>query len=73
LVYWPEKDPWVTQAVGELLRFPGGTHDDVVDAMAWAARVITARAAPRHPEPPKLPSWRDKLNLHGGKKNYMTG
>lgn len=72
VVYWPETAPWTTQAVGEMLRFPGGAHDDVVDAMAWAARVITARPAPRIPEPKKPPSWKDQFRRATGGKSYMT-
>jgi predicted phage terminase large subunit-like protein len=71
LLYWPEKEPWATQAIGEMLRFPGGAHDDVVDAMAWAARIISSRSPPREVEPKKPPSWRDKL-AHTGGRTYMS-
>lgn len=37
--------PWVETAEHELLRFPTGAHDDIVDALAWAARLF--QKAPR--------------------------
>jgi predicted phage terminase large subunit-like protein len=37
--------PWVERMVGEMLRFPAGKHDDIVDALAWAAFMY--RTAPR--------------------------
>lgn len=70
-VYFPHISvaPWVDRMVGEMLRFPSGVHDDIVDAMAWAARMY--RAAPRPQvalmaEQKKLPSWRDELHTFPG-------
>jgi predicted phage terminase large subunit-like protein len=44
--------PWVGQLVDELCTFPAGDHDDMVDAVAYAARVyaetyVTPRTLPR--------------------------
>lgn len=66
-LYWPtpEKYSWVDQAVHEMLRFPGGVHDDVVDALAWAARAVTLRAPPSAAAPVVVKSWRDKLSSLG--------
>lgn len=36
----PELNPWVEILVHELLRFPNGTFDDCVDALAWLARMV---------------------------------
>jgi hypothetical protein len=63
---FPEGAPWLGQAEQELLRFPAGAHDDVVDALAWAAQLCMGKEPPRLAAPPPLPSWRDKLNLIGG-------
>lgn len=41
----PSSAPWVERAMGEMLRFPSGTHDDIVDSLAWGARMF--RTAPR--------------------------
>lgn len=60
--------PWVETAMHEMLRFPTGVHDDIVDALAWAARLF--QKAPR----PSLPSteirrlekpWRETLDEFG--------
>lgn len=72
-VHFPQAKatPWVDDMVAELLRFPTGKHDDQVDSLAWAIRLTLSKAAPKPPPPPKLPSWKDKLNgilngLEGG-------
>lgn len=38
----PDEVPWVADWVDELTGFPNAAHDDVVDAVAYAARVIVA-------------------------------
>ncbi len=60
-VVFPEAAPWLAQAQQELLRFPAGAHDDVVDALAWAMHLCLSQAAPQVAAPAPLPSWRDKL------------
>ena len=61
-VVFPEEAPWLPQAEQELLRFPGGAHDDVVDALAWAVRLSMEKQPPQLPGAKPLPSWRDKLS-----------
>lgn len=34
-VYFPKNGYWVSRAIDELMKFPNGTHDDFVDALAW--------------------------------------
>jgi predicted phage terminase large subunit-like protein len=73
-VWWPTKAPWVEQAIRELMTFPAGKHDDVVDAMAWAVRLTLLHAAPR-PTPEKpVKSWKDKLSALGriGSAGHMA-
>lgn len=64
-VVFPEDEPWLVQAEQELLRFPAGAHDDVVDALAWAAQLCLGKEPPRAAEPQRIPSWRDKLIIIG--------
>jgi predicted phage terminase large subunit-like protein len=53
---------WTEPFVRELMVFPGGKHDDQVDAASWCTR-LTLNHLPKKPPPPKPPkSWRDKLN-----------
>lgn len=71
-VVFPEGASWLPQAEQELLRFPAGVHDDVVDALAWAVHLCLNKAPPRVEVAPELKSWRDKLNLVGGVGSHMT-
>jgi predicted phage terminase large subunit-like protein len=61
-VIFPEEAAWRAQAEQELLRFPAGAHDDVVDALAWAVQLCMNKEPPRAYVPPPLKSWRDRLN-----------
>lgn len=71
-VVFPEGAAWLGQAEQELLRFPAGVHDDVVDALAWAAQLCMGKEPPRLAVPPPLPSWRDKLSIMGGQGGHMS-
>ena len=62
MVYIPKDPVWSGPLVAELLRFPNGTHDDQVDALAWLGLMmvefITYVEKIEH-----VPSWRDKLDI----------
>lgn len=63
---WFAKDaPYRVEADKELLRFPAGKHDDIVDARAWCVRLTLTKAAPRLFVEPPPPSWKDKLRYNG--------
>lgn len=64
-VYWPDPrvQPWVNTAVTELLRFPAGVNDDIVDAVAWAVRMCVESTPPVAETQPKIKSWRDQLEM----------
>lgn len=64
-VYFDAKAPWFHDTYTELLRFPAGKHDDVVDALAWAVRLTLTRSAPKVKEPDRIKSWKDKLSTGG--------
>ena len=68
----PDAEGWMPQAMQELLRFPAGVHDDVVDALAWAVHLCMGKSVPSLPEPPKPPSWRDKLKSYGSVGSHMV-
>jgi predicted phage terminase large subunit-like protein len=66
LIFPPEQYfPWVEDVRHELLRFPGGVHDDQVDALAWLARMFVNISAPKPSKPKPLKSWKDRLKLSG--------
>jgi len=72
-VYFPLEKPWLRDVEKELLRFPAGAHDDIVDALAWCAHLTLGRAPKKLPGKKKLPSWKDKLTAHGvGSTSHMT-
>lgn len=45
----------------ELLQFPNGAHDDIVDCLAWGARLSLQVSLPRSKAPPAKKSWEDTL------------
>jgi predicted phage terminase large subunit-like protein len=57
-VWFPALAPWLDEWTNELASFPAGAHDDQVDVLAYAARVITAEWTP-----PRLPP-REALTPH---------
>jgi predicted phage terminase large subunit-like protein len=63
---------WLQQAEQELLRFPAGAHDDVVDAMAWVVHLCLGKAPPQLEQPPPLKSWKDKVLVTHGGGSHMT-
>lgn len=46
-LWLPSAGDWVPEWVDELLAFPNATHDDVVDVVAYAARVVAAHWLPQ--------------------------
>lgn len=64
MVFFPNNQPWVETAMSELMRFPGGVHDDIVDAMAWVARMIIDQEPPTKPKEKRYASWKDKIHKY---------
>lgn len=60
--------PWVETMEAEMLRFPLGAHDDIVDALAWATRLFQKAPRPRRVEAElhrgERP-WRERLEEFG--------
>jgi len=74
MVYFLDTQPWLEAVQYELLRFPGGVHDDIVDSLAWLVRMIMNHEPPAKPgAKSKHKSWRDNLNaqLRGSARNPM--
>lgn len=57
----PSNQPWVEDLVAELLRFPSGVHDDIVDAVAWLARLTVNAQPPKERKPQGFKSWKSQL------------
>lgn len=64
-VLFVKGENWNEDVQHELLRFPGGVHDDIVDALAWLARMFTNISAPKRTDRivSTTESWRKKLIL----------
>lgn len=45
-LYFPRTAAWLADLVIEMEQFPHGAHDDMVDTVAYAARVLTDRVRP---------------------------
>jgi predicted phage terminase large subunit-like protein len=72
-VIFPTEAAWLGQAKQELLRFPAGIHDDVVDALAWVVRLVIERPPPKLAVPKELKGWRDRLEVgFGGTGSHMS-
>lgn len=74
-VYFPKDAPWLNDVHTELLRFPAGAHDDIVDAMAWAVNLCVGRSPRVVPKPKHMLGWRDKLTQYGtiqGEYSHMA-
>lgn len=56
----------------ELLQFPNGANDDIVDMMAWAARLAQNIALPTTKSPPRKASWTDKLRVQSHPRSSMA-
>ena len=75
LVAFPVDAPWFMTAQNEMLRFPAGKHDDIVDCFAWMAQLMGGKSAPKAEKDKALKSWKDKLSritAEGGGQSAMT-
>lgn len=61
--FWSTQ-PWFEEVVHELMRFPGGVHDDIVDALAWLVRMVMKKQPPKRPRHKQPASWKKKLLDH---------
>jgi predicted phage terminase large subunit-like protein len=69
-----DKAEWFPVAQAEMLRFPNGIHDDIVDQKAWMARLIEKYEPPRKVVPKSQKSWKDKIPREGRRGGtHMTG
>lgn len=73
MIVFPHNTEWTTTVQQELLRFPNGLHDDIVDSLAWLARLVVGKTPPQGRKTEKTKSWRDKLGMFGmGQSSHMS-
>lgn len=65
-VWMPQGASWLPLVQKELLRFPAGAHDDIVDSLSWCVTLAVGQAPPPPPKRAQFVSWKDKLNNFGG-------
>ena len=63
---------WYDVCRAEMLRFPAGAHDDMVDSLSWAAHMAIGTTPPRRAQQKAVPSWRDRINHTGTKGSFMA-
>lgn len=58
-LYVPVNAPWRADFEAELLSFPAGKHDDIVDALGLVGQLLDVMMPPGKPKPPEKPkdSW----------------
>lgn len=68
-VYLPRGAEWVDDLISELLRFPSGRNDDIVDSLAWLGQMLNGivAMAPRV-QATRVESWRDRLHKYTTRK-----
>ena len=73
-VIFPKLAPWLGTAEQEMLRFPAGAHDDIVDALSWAVQLCIGKEPPKLTPHRQLASWKDKLDalLYGSGGSHMS-
>lgn len=71
-LWFPVAAPWYPEVQQELLRFPAGKHDDIVDSLAWCIRLALTKSAPRGKAPKVMKSWKDKLKIKHVGKGHMA-
>jgi hypothetical protein len=64
-VYWPNTE-WAERCIDQMLRFPAGKNDDVVDACSVLGRFLAQvwQASPRPPKPKTIAEvWNQPLTM----------
>ncbi len=57
----------------EMLQFPNGVNDDIVDMLAWAGRLALNISLPNAQMPPRPQGWKEKLQAQlAGSRSYMA-
>lgn len=63
-VRFPKEASWLDTLMHELLRFPNGVHDDMVDALAWVGLMLQEMSPPKpekKADPDAGQKWKKKL------------
>jgi predicted phage terminase large subunit-like protein len=71
-IWLPQDAVWTPVVLQELLRFPAGAHDDIVDALSHAVNLCVDKTPKRGRLPQRIKSWKDKLVGVGEGATHMA-
>ena len=61
-VFFPEDAGFMAELLAELLQFPNGKHDDIVDALAHVGQMLGDLVQKKLPKAKRSKSWKDRLS-----------
>jgi predicted phage terminase large subunit-like protein len=64
-VFFRQGASWLPDFEAELLKFPNGKNDDMVDALAYIGWMLNDVVPPQRKKEKPKPSWKDKLRRMG--------
>jgi predicted phage terminase large subunit-like protein len=71
MIVFPRDTEWTITAQQELLRFPSGVHDDIVDSLAWLAKLVVDKTPPARAQEKQIKSWKDRIFAGGAAASHM--
>src|SRR5262245_52201368 len=74
-LYVPQSAAWLSDLRHELLSFPAGKHDDIVDALGLVGQLldrISVGSKPKEPEKPKIESGYRRYEPPAKLNDWMT-
>lgn len=63
-VYFPKNKPWVDRLINQMLTFPAGKYDDMVDVMSLFGRMVDRMRTPVLPKDEPKPKWFNDLTFN---------
>lgn len=72
-LYVPTNAPWRADFESELLRFPAGVHDDIVDALGLVGQLLDHMQKGRAPEKPSTKQASGYRRLGGNDRQVRSG
>jgi hypothetical protein len=67
-LYVPVNASWYPELRSELLSFPAGKHDDIVDALGLVGQLLDRMMAGEHPAKPEKPENQSGYSRHDGEQ-----